>query len=329
MASARVVAQAKVNLFLRVLARESSGYHQLETLFCRLALGDEVRVRLTEAERSLDCAGIAMPAGGLGPVEQNLAWRAAERFVQVAGWTTGFAIEIDKRIPVGGGLGGGSADAGAVLRALNALAPTPRSPHELLALVASLGADVPFLTQDRSPLALAWGRGDRLVTLAPLPSRPCALFVFAQGVSTADAYRWLAESPAAASGPVHYALERFARWSDVELMAYNEFERVVLPVRPDIQRVLDGLRTAEVRTAFPMALMSGSGATVFALAVDPSDAGEDGGAYRLEIRIGGAGGGSLDVGPGSSRPTDGPPVDVTHVLETRTAADVEPVRLDD
>jgi len=73
MPSASVVAQAKVNLFLRVLAREASGYHQLETLFCRLVLGDEVRLRLTQRERSLDCVGIAMPPGGLGPMEQNLA----------------------------------------------------------------------------------------------------------------------------------------------------------------------------------------------------------------------------------------------------------------
>ena len=98
MPSAVVVAQAKINLFLRVLAREANGYHQLETLFCRLALGDEVRVRLTPGERSLDCAGIAMPAGGLGPVEKNLAWRAALAFLEATQWETGFAIEIDKRI---------------------------------------------------------------------------------------------------------------------------------------------------------------------------------------------------------------------------------------
>jgi len=77
-----------------------------------------------------------MPAGGLGPVEKNLAWRAALAFFEATGWSTGFAIEIDKRIPVGGGLGGGSADAGGVLRALNAMAPAPLSAHGLLAIAA-------------------------------------------------------------------------------------------------------------------------------------------------------------------------------------------------
>ena len=313
MRSATVVAQAKINLFLRVLAREVSGYHQLESLFCRLTLGDEVRVRLTEGGRSLDCAGIAMPPGGLGPVEKNLAWRAAEAFLQAAGWSTGFAIEIEKRIPVGGGLGGGSADAGGVLRALNALAPTPLSPHRLLRLGASLGADVPFLTQDVSPLALAWGRGDRLLPLAPLPGRPCLLFAFSSGVSTADAYRWLTEEAAEPAGAVAYTAEQLSQWSSVELMAYNEFERVVLPRHPVIRRVVDGLRHPQIRSAFPVVLMSGSGATVFALPTLPDDASPGG--ERVAI----------DIGIDPSLPGG----DDADVLETATADHVEPVRLAD
>ena len=101
MRSATVVAQAKINLFLRVLAREVSGYHQLESLFCRLTLGDEVRVRLTEGGRSLDCAGIAMPPGGLGPVEKNLAWRAAEAWSQAGRWaqTHGWRVGAGPRSP--------------------------------------------------------------------------------------------------------------------------------------------------------------------------------------------------------------------------------------
>lgn len=265
MAIARVVAQAKINLFLRVLARESSGFHQLETLFCRLALGDEVAVRLTSGARSLECRGDVIPEGGLGPVEQNLAWRAATALIEATGWATGFAIEIEKKIPVGGGLGGGSADAGAVLRALNALAPNPLSRHALVRLAASLGADVPFLTQDDSPMALAWGRGDRLMPLRALPARPCLLVTFAEGVPTADAYRWLAESPAALAGPVVYSPEQFADWSSVELLAYNEFERVVAAHRPVIAGILQGLREPELRPALPVVLMSGSGATIFAL----------------------------------------------------------------
>lgn len=312
MRTARVLAQAKINLFLRVLARESSGFHQLETLFCRLELGDDVTVRLTPGERSLDCRGAVIPVGGLGPVEKNLAWRAATAFSEATGWRTGFAIEVEKRIPVGGGLGGGSADAGAVLRALNALAPSPLDSHSLLRLAATLGADVPFLSQDDSPLALAWGRGDRLMMLEPLPGRPCLLITFAEGVSTADAYGWLAESPAMAAGPVLYSRNQFANWASVELLAYNEFERVVSAHRPVLAGVLQGLREPELRPSLPVVLMSGSGATIFALQ-GSSDA--PGGDSAISIAFG------IDPSLPEARSIQ--------LVDTSTAAHVEPVLLDD
>lgn len=312
MASARVVAQGKVNLFLRVLAREASGFHQLETLFCRLTLGDEVRVRVTDGARSLDCHGEALPAGGLGPVEQNLAWRAATAYAEATGWPRGFAIEIEKRIPVGGGLGGGSADAGAVLRALDRLAPTPLPSHELMRIAGGLGADVPFLTQDVSPLAVGWGRGDRLFALPPLPSRPCLLFAFPFGIPTADAYRWLGESPAPAPVPMVYRADGFSSWRDVEVMAYNEFERIVLPRYEVIRAVVSGLRRPELREAFDVVLMSGSGATVFAL---PS-------------RLPSAAAGEAIYDAIGIDPSDESGVPV-QVVESSTARHVEPVRLDD
>lgn len=312
MASARVVAQAKVNLFLRVLAREASGYHQIETLFCRLALGDEITVRATEGPRSLDVDGPAMPSGGLGPIEKNLAWRAAAAFADAAGWPRGFAIEIDKRIPVGGGLGGGSADAGGVLRALNVLAPKPLPAHQLMRIAGSLGADVPFLTQDDSPLALGWGRGDRLLALPALPARPCLLFTFSFGVATADAYRWLAEAPAPPPSPIAYRLGALASWANVETMAYNEFERVVLPRHEVIRGVVAGLRHPELREAFDVALMSGSGATVFAL---PAPLHPESPIPELHVAIG------IDTSADSPTPVD--------VIETRTASHVEPVSADD
>lgn len=308
-----MVAQAKVNLFLRLLAREANGYHQIETLFCRLELGDEVSVRLTEKSRALDCVGPTLPPSGLGPVEQNLAWRAAIAYTDAAAWGTGFEIQIDKRIPVGGGLGGGSADAGAVLRALNALSPAPLSDHHLLRLATTLGADVPFLTQAASPLALAWGRGDRLLLLPPLPARPCLLFTFRDGVATADAYRWLAESPAEPPSSVAYSLDWMAHWSQVDLMAYNEFERVILPRYPLLRSVFEGLRQPELRQTLPFVRMSGSGATIFAL--QPIVAGDDAGQDPEHIAFG------IDLGGGEGG--------TVGMVDTQTAAHVESVRLDD
>jgi len=140
----QVSAPAKVNLRLRILAREASGYHQLETIFLRLELADVVRVRRART-RSLDVSGAATD-DGLGPTERNLAWRAAVAYGEAAGGHDGWAIELEKRIPVGGGLGGGSSDAAAVLRALDAMAVRPLGESRLLAIAATLGADVPFLT---------------------------------------------------------------------------------------------------------------------------------------------------------------------------------------
>ncbi|GJG84827.1 hypothetical protein tb265_00080 [Gemmatimonadetes bacterium T265] len=284
-------AQAKVNLFLRVLAREDAGYHQLETLFQRLDIADDVRVRVGPAVRgrALDAAGAG--ADALGPTERNLAWRAAVAYADATGWPDAFTIELTKAIPVGGGLGGGSADAGAVLRCFNALAPDPLHPGDLLAVAGALGADVPFLTAE-VPLALAWGRGNRMLALPPLPIRRVHLAIFAEGVVTADAYGALAAARAARPAPVRpilWTADRLARWDDVALVAVNDFEDAIFPEREDIAGVRalfgDVAREVEQRNlepdeedesagistddatgdATPIALMSGSGATVVLL----------------------------------------------------------------
>ena len=272
--TAHTVAQAKVNLFLRVLAREANGYHQLETLFCRLELGDDVVVRTNVRGRSLDCTGEVIRPAGLGPPERNLAWRAAAAFASATGWPNAWAIEIDKRIPVGGGLGGGSADAGAVLRCLNALAPEPLSEERLLATGTSLGADVPFLSID-APLALGWGRGERLLKLPPLPSRPVALVILPFGVSTEAAYGWRdAEQRDRAPEAASVTVESLTTWEGVAPIAHNDFARVVARRHPEIASALESLRSGAARTGdlTAVTLLAGSGATVFLVAAElPSD----------------------------------------------------------
>jgi 4-diphosphocytidyl-2-C-methyl-D-erythritol kinase len=270
MAGAQVLAQAKINLVLRVLAREVSGYHQLETLLCRIALADVVTVHSTDGARSLRCGGERHPAGGLGPAEENLAWRAAEAYARRAGWPRGFAIEIDKRIPVGGGLGGGSADAGAVLRALNAMNATPLPPALVLEIAFSLGADVPFLTQDASSLALAWGRGERLLSLPPLPTRSCWLFCPDVTVATRDAYGWLAERPPFPESSL-VTVDALASWDQIATLAHNDFEDVVGQRIPPVARALAELRAPSARRLVgdrPLIQMSGSGSVLFVLHLD-------------------------------------------------------------
>src|SRR5438874_6520783 len=190
---ARVSAQAKINLLLRVGARDRTGYHAISTWFLRLDLADGITVRVGGNIRGIEVAGPLLPSGGLGPAEKNLAYRAAVAYAERSGWPRGFSIEVTKNIPVGGGLGGGSADAGAVLRALDALAAEPLGHQGLAELAASLGSDVPFLTSEFIA-AFGTGRGEKLQPIDPLPAREVLLVMPGFSVSTADAYRWLDES---------------------------------------------------------------------------------------------------------------------------------------
>jgi 4-diphosphocytidyl-2-C-methyl-D-erythritol kinase len=257
----QVAAQAKLNLRLRILAREASGFHQLETLLLRVDLADVIRVRRTTSARSLDVSGDADPAV-IGPTERNLAWRAAVAYADVAGWTDGFALELEKRIPIGGGLGGGSADAGAVLRAMDAMAKRPLGEAALLRIAFTLGADVPFLTTAH-PFALAWGRGERLLALKAPPSRPVVLLVPSFGVNTKEAYRWL-ESPRASSMPLGDVTgilkpSALGSWKHIAALAVNDFEPVVSTRHPEIAALAHGLRDMGCAPA----MLSGSGSVVF------------------------------------------------------------------
>lgn len=168
--AARMLAQAKINLALRVFGKQTDGYHSIETVFIRLDLGDDVEIRTTRSERSLRCFEMRDKRP-----EENLAYRAAELFANETGWPKGFEIEIVKNVPIGGGLGGGSADAGAVLQILNTLSSKPMSSEKLLELAGRVGSDTPFLASDYV-MALSWGRGERLLRLKPLPSRDIQLF---------------------------------------------------------------------------------------------------------------------------------------------------------
>jgi 4-diphosphocytidyl-2-C-methyl-D-erythritol kinase len=259
----QVAAQAKINLRLRILAREASGYHQIETLLLRLALADVVRVRRTRS-RALDVSG-DVDAAAIGPVEKNLAWRAAVAYAAAAGANEGFAIELEKHIPIGGGLGGGSADAGAVLRALDAMSEAPLGTGRLLEIAAAIGADVPFLTSDHA-YALAWGRGERMLALHPPPAREVLLLVPPFSVNTAEAYGWLARAREAAEMPVGrepITLDPalLSHWETIQQLAINDFQPVVSERHPEIADLVAGLTSVECAVA----MMSGSGSTVFAV----------------------------------------------------------------
>ena len=253
----RTLAHAKINLFLRILAREHSGYHQIETAFLLLELADQI-----EVERS--AAGVALDVEGpdLGPEAQNLAVRAARAVLEATGSRFGVRIRLTKRIPVRAGLGGGSSDAAATLHAVNALAGHAVPRHELNHLAARLGADVAFFAAG-VPAALGWGRGERLLALTPPPAAPALLVVPPVTVATPDAYQWWDQrGPHEGSrGPVVLEPGSLSTWGSVGRLGANDFELPVFGKHPGIRTVFErlaGTRPYWVR-------LSGSGSAVAAV----------------------------------------------------------------
>ena len=253
---ARVCAQAKINLSLRILAREESGFHQIETIFLRIDAGDMVMVRVGSDRRVIDAGDV-----DLGPADRNLAMRAALAYQTATGWPDGFEIRLKKTIPMGAGLGGGSADAGAVLRALDALSPRPVGRELLLAIAASLGADVPFLTLE-APCALAWGRGERMIELPAPHARPMVIVVPPFAIATAEAYGWVASpAPTDPRPPLALTAAAVDGWPALDALAGNAFEAPAIERHPEIAQIIDVLRSRGARVA----QLTGSGSAVIGL----------------------------------------------------------------
>jgi len=267
----RVLAHAKVNLFLRILAREASGYHQIETAFALLELADELIVRRTESGITLDVAG-----PDLGPPDENLAVRAARAVLDATGNRFGVAITLTKRIPVRAGLGGGSSDAAAALHAVNALAGNAIPRQELMHFATRLGADVAFFASG-APLALAWGRGERQLRLPAPPSLPALIAVPPIEVSTPDAYQWWdAQNPAPTSrGPVTLDPEALSSWGSIGRLGGNDFETVVFGKHPELRALYEKV----AQTAPLWVRMTGSGSAI--AAVYKKESGRDDAVQRL------------------------------------------------
>jgi 4-diphosphocytidyl-2-C-methyl-D-erythritol kinase len=275
---ASIEAPAKVNLFLRVLHRREDGYRELETLFQMLALADEVRIDFDPAGVT---GGVTLEVDGpdLGRAEDNLAVRAARAFLAASATSGSVHLRLVKHIPAGGGLGGGSSDAAAVLRLLSEITTglatnglrTGRVPGEaeLHRLAVGLGSDVPFFL-GASPLALGRGRGELLSSLPPLPSVAVVLALPPVHVSTAEAYSALASSRSngweAEARPDEIVAE--LDWARVATLAENDFEPIAAARHRLIARSLEGLRDAGALAA----LLSGSGGASFGIFPSPNEA---------------------------------------------------------
>jgi len=256
-------AHAKANLFLRVLARESSGFHTIETLFTLLELHDDVAVERTDAGIELDVEG-----ADTGPAEENLAYRAAVMVLDATGRRFGVRIGLTKRIPVQAGLGGGSSDGAAALHAVNLLAETAVPQHEILQFAAKLGSDVPFFASG-APLALAWGRGERLFRLTPPPAAPTLLVVPRFGIRTKQAYELLAQTRAHEErrGAVALEADAFGSWGAIGRLSGNDFEAPVFGKEPELRELFE--RLAETRPL--LVRLCGSGSALIAVYRNETD----------------------------------------------------------
>lgn len=234
-------APAKLNLFLRIVGRRADGYHELQTVFRLLDWGDELRVRVRAdgaIARANDLPGV--------PAESDLVVRAAQLLQAEAAVAAGADIVIDKRIPMGGGLGGGSSDAATVLVALNHLWGCGLDEDALADLGRRLGADVPVFVRGRS--AWAEGVGERLTPMR-LPERWYVVLDPGDHVPTAALF----QAPELTRNAPPATISSFASGETVE----NAFEPVVRTRHPRVAAALDWL------SHFGRARLSGSGGCVF------------------------------------------------------------------
>lgn len=269
MAQRKEEARAKLNLTLDVLARRDDGYHALCSVMQAVRLCDEVTVHAGTADGlQVRCRWARELPGGLPALpqdEENLAWRAAQVYCAETGARFGgLQIEIEKRIPSQAGLGGGSADAAAVLRALNALQEGRLSPEALETLGAAIGSDVPFCV--RGGTALAQGRGE---VLTRLPDAPPMYFVLCKpsfGVSTAALYQQLDRESVGRrpdTGAMLHALEE-RDVPGISRQLSNVFEPLVAREQPQVRELLEALSAHGALGA----RMTGSGSAVFGVFAD-------------------------------------------------------------
>lgn len=258
MSASRLVvpAFAKINLSLELLGRRRDAYCEVRTLLQTVTLHDRLRLRLVRGHNRIE---VRVPAGGAPAGAENLVHRMLTRARRLLGVRRGIEVELEKAIPAGRGLGGGSSDAAAALLGLLRLTGERMELAEAAQLGAELGADVPFFLTGGT--ALGVGRGDEVYALADEPPACCVLVCPPLSISSRRAYGWvrggqpltLRQRPAIITDS---QLPLDGLWADG-----NGFERVVFSRFPELARMKAALLRAGARAAG----LSGSGSAVFAL----------------------------------------------------------------
>lgn len=267
--SGRVVAEvhlkapAKINLILRVNGRREDGYHELETWMQKVGLYDEIHLVVIDTpEIKLFCSSREIPDD-----ESNLLWKTAALFLSrsITAAGKGAVIHLKKRIPVGAGLGGGSSDAGTLLKALNQVFGFEFSQEELIEMAVSLGADVPFFVTEMHSV-FATGIGEKLRQVRPLENCRYILVNPGINVSTAEVFRKFALT----------RLEKNSKLTGSQMLdpnsltladMQNDLETVTEKMYPVIKEIKEELTAAGADKV----LMTGSGPTVFGVFLNAGD----------------------------------------------------------
>lgn len=260
-----VTCPAKLNLFLEVLGRRSDGYHEIVTVMQTIGLCDQVSIRRAAKGIKLSCS---MP--GVPEDEGNTAYRAAGLLLTRGGLSGGLRIHIEKQIPVGAGLGGGSSDAAGVLLGLNAMYGLGLPLQELRGLAAEVGSDVPFFLTPGT--ALCTGRGE---VVQPVPAAGgCHYILVMSGlsVSTAAVYANVENRLTRTGQDVSIIAESLER-GDIRALAsclFNRLEEPAFSLYPALREAKQEM----IRACASGVLMSGSGSTIFCLCHSEEDAAE-------------------------------------------------------
>lgn len=268
MASVALFSPAKINLFLAVTGRREDGYHDLVSVAAPVDFGDTLKIETRGGgEFALECSDPALPRD-----ESNLVLKAARLFAEATGWREGAAFSLEKRIPSGAGLGGGSSNAATTLRGLNFLAGEPLDRAALAVLAARAGSDCALFLPG-GPVVMR-GRGERVEPLAAeaaarLRGRRVLIFRPGFGVGTPWAYAQLAAGGEKSYLPAAEAEARLAAWMrDVRApdgaLLFNSFEPPVFRKFPALPVLLEGLAAGFGLAAH----LSGSGSACFALLPD-------------------------------------------------------------
>lgn len=254
---ARVKAHAKINLSLKVLGKRGDNYHELRTVFQTIGLHDVLELEFTPGRRT------SIELDDPMRLPDNLVTRAARLFFDTRKVTGTLRMKLEKRIPAGGGLGGGSSDAAAVLLSLPVLTGKDLDLPEVTRMAANLGSDVPFFLVGGTALGL--GRGEELYPLPEVKPLPLLVLCPAVHVSTPEAFKALAR-PVLTSGDVLPKLNSFQTFvwqslcaSQLDRGAENDFEDAVFRLYPELGRWQRKLERSGARPA----RLSGSGAALY------------------------------------------------------------------